>query len=427
MPRRNQPPSYRHYKPKNLAVVRIKGKDHYLGKFDSPESWRAYYRLIADHLAPAEQLHVAREDDSPRPKRISIKKLCLAYFEFAQAEYVKAGQPTGEATCIKHALRRLLKLFGDKHADTFGPMDLKMVRDEFIRDDLARTTINKNIGRIKRMYRWAVENELVPVSTFHALATVNGLKMGKTSAREPDRVSIVQDEVIQATLPFMPRPIQAMVQLQRIAGCRPGEICLLRPCDIDQSDEVWCYRPQSHKGEHHGRERRIFLGPKCQEILRPWLEREPTAYCFSPQEWDEIRRKALRKARKTPLKYGNRTGTNRKNNPKRRPGNHYTTGSYREAIERACEVAFAMPKELRKLPKEATTEEQAVLKKQAAAWRKAHCWAPNRIRHTRATEVSKTADLDAARVLLGHSDPRVTETYAERDFTKAAAFMQKNG
>ena len=41
-------PKYRHYKPKNLGVVRIDGRDHYLGKFNSDESWEKYHRLLAE-------------------------------------------------------------------------------------------------------------------------------------------------------------------------------------------------------------------------------------------------------------------------------------------------------------------------------------------------------------------------------------------
>jgi hypothetical protein len=47
----HQIPKYRHYKPKNLGVVRIGGKDHYLGRYDSPEGWEKYHRLIAEHFA----------------------------------------------------------------------------------------------------------------------------------------------------------------------------------------------------------------------------------------------------------------------------------------------------------------------------------------------------------------------------------------
>jgi integrase len=397
MPHRNRPPSYRHYKPKDLAVVRIKGKDHYLGKYDSPESWREYYRLIADHLAPAQRLNLVQDESQPKPPPLKVKKLCLLYTQFAESEYVKDGKPTGEVPCIKHSLRRLIKLFADKPAADFGPKALKMVRDEFVRDGLTRTTVNNNVARIKRMYRWAVENELVPVTTCQALATVRGLKCGRSSAPECKKVRPVGDDAIQASLPFMPPPIRAMVQLQRLTGCRPSEICHVRPCDIDQSGEVWCYKPQFHKTQHHECERRIYFGPRCQELLRPWLIRQSEAYCFSPKEWEQARRQAMHEARTTPLKYGNRPGTNRKNKPKRRPGERYTTTSYRKAIERACLTAKIDP------------------------------WKPNQIRHTRATEVSKTADLDAARDLLGHTDPRVTETYAEKDFTKAAAFMLKYG
>ena len=46
-PRTNRP-AYRHYKPKNLAVVRIEGKDHYLGRFGSDESHELYEKLIDD-------------------------------------------------------------------------------------------------------------------------------------------------------------------------------------------------------------------------------------------------------------------------------------------------------------------------------------------------------------------------------------------
>ena len=44
-------PKYRHYKPKNLGVVRIDGRDHYLGKFGTPESYEKYHRLLAERYA----------------------------------------------------------------------------------------------------------------------------------------------------------------------------------------------------------------------------------------------------------------------------------------------------------------------------------------------------------------------------------------
>jgi hypothetical protein len=42
---------------------------------------------------------------------------------------------------------------------------------------------NQRIGRIKRMFRWAVENELIPVTISQALETVRGLGQGRQGGR----------------------------------------------------------------------------------------------------------------------------------------------------------------------------------------------------------------------------------------------------
>jgi site-specific recombinase XerC len=46
-------------------------------------------------------------------------------------------------------------------------------------------------------------------------------------------------------------------------------------------------------------------------------------------------------------------------------------------------------------------------------------WAPNRVRHSFATDVRAAHGLEAAQVLLGHSRADVTQIYAERDQTLA--------
>ena len=54
-------------------------------------------------------------------------------------------------------------------------------------------------------------------------------------------------------------------------------------------------------------------------------------------------------------------------------------------------------------------------------------WHPHQLRHAKATELRKEAGLDAARVVLGHRSPQITEVYAELDVTKAAAIMERLG
>jgi integrase len=77
-----------------------------------------------------------------------------------------------------------------------------------------------------------------------------------------------------------------MAEVQRLAGCRPQEVVQLRAAELNTAAAVWEYRPRRHKGEHHAEggegERVIYLGPKCQAILRPWLDRADGGYLFSP-------------------------------------------------------------------------------------------------------------------------------------------------
>jgi hypothetical protein len=55
-------PAYRLHKPTGQAVVRLKGKDHYLGRHDLPGSHERYNRVIADWHA---------RDCAPEPVRTS--------------------------------------------------------------------------------------------------------------------------------------------------------------------------------------------------------------------------------------------------------------------------------------------------------------------------------------------------------------------
>src|SRR5262245_42080275 len=147
----------------------------------------------------------------------------------------------------------------------------------------ARGFINSCGGCIKRMFKWAVENELVPPSHYHGLQAVAGLRRGRSEARESEPIRPAPPEHVHSVLPRLTRPVQAMVQVQWHVGMRPGEVILMRPCDIDKSNaKAWVYRPESHKTEHHGIARVIFLGPQAQAILEPFLNREPGEYLFSP-------------------------------------------------------------------------------------------------------------------------------------------------
>src|SRR4051812_25912725 len=102
-------PSYRYHKARQCAVVTIAGKDHYLGRYDSPESRERYHRLVAEWLATVSPAPAAGQ---PAPAPLTVDELILRYWEFARTYYVKHGAPTSEQDTLRQALRFVRRLYG---------------------------------------------------------------------------------------------------------------------------------------------------------------------------------------------------------------------------------------------------------------------------------------------------------------------------
>jgi integrase len=383
-------PKYRLHRPSGQAVVTVGGRDVYLGKHGSRESRDEYDRVVGEWLASRPARRAARPHDR------SVGGLLRAYLAWADGYYRKDGRPTSEPGNIRAALRPLRRLYGVTPARDFGPLALKAVRRSMIEAGLCRNEVNKRAGQVTRMFRWAAENELVPASVHHGLRAVAGLRKGRSEARESEPVRPVPDADVEAIRPFLSRQVWAMVTLMRLTGMRPGEACSIRACDLDRTGPVWVYRPESHKTEHHGRDRVILIGPRAKEILVPWLGGDASAYLFSPAEAVAEMRARARARRQTPL-----TPSQRARRPKARPevapGGRYTKYSLHQAVRRACLRAGVPP------------------------------WGPGRLRHNAATMIRREFGLDAARAVLGHTTPAVTAVYAEADMEKAAEAMERLG
>ena len=235
-------PSYRCHKSSGQAVVTLNGRDVYLGKWNTAASKAEYDRLIAEFLTNGRELRSTTE--------YTVVEVINAYRKFAERYYRKNGEVTREYGCIKEALKIVRGLYGRTIANEFGPLALKAARQRMIDNGWSRGYINKSIGRVRRCFKWAVENELVRPDMHHGLMAVSGLRKGRTEAREPAPVQPVDDATVEATLPYLTSVVADMIRLQRITGCRPQDVCNLRPCDIDMSGDVWLYRPDTHKTEH---------------------------------------------------------------------------------------------------------------------------------------------------------------------------------
>jgi integrase len=395
MPQSHRTPSYRLHRPSGQAVVTLAGRDIYLGKHGTPASRAEYDRLIAEWLAHGRRF--APGGDA------TVVELMVAYLRHVDAYYVKDGRPTSEPATIRLALGPLDALYGHTPARDFGPLALKAVREAYVAAGLCRTEVNRRTRHVVRFFAWCVEHERVPASVHHALKAVPGLRKGRCAARESEPVRPVPDGMVDAIRPHLARQVWSMVELQRLTGMRPGEVCLMRTMDLDTSGRVWEYTPGRHKTEHHGRGRTVYLGPRAQEVVRPWLRTDLAAYLFSPAEAEAERHAARGSARKSRVK-PYELARRRRTRP-RAVADRYSVRGYHLVIARACDRAFPHPTLAGIAEADLTPDQQAKLK----AWRKAHRWHPNRLRHNAATRLRREFGLDVARVILGHSSPAVTE------------------
>jgi integrase len=248
---------------------------------------------------------------------LSINELILRFWPRAELHYRHAdGTPTGELSDYKYSLRPLRELYGHTPARDFGPLALKAVREamvkqpvttrvkavdpengkvrwetKVIRQGLSRKLVNQRVGRIRRLFRWAVENELVPPSVLQGLEAVRGLQKGRSAARETEPVPPVPLAHVEATLPYLRPTVADMVRLQLHTGMRPGELVRMRAIDLDTQGKVWLYTPGSdrgrdgeHKMAHSGQRRVVPLGPRAQEIVKRYLRPDLYAYLFSPRD-----------------------------------------------------------------------------------------------------------------------------------------------
>lgn len=376
MARRQKLPSYRLHKSSGLAVVTIAGKDRYLGPHNSAESRVAYDLAIAEWLA------------SGRPPASAtgptVAELVAKYLIFAAGWYQKGGLPTSQLERVRNALTPAVVMAGNLPASKFGPKLLKRMRERMIDFGWSRGYCNQLTGCIKRCWKWGTSEELVPGSSYEALRSVEGLRRGRSRARETHRVEPVPEKDIEPVLAACLPMVADMAHLQLLTGMRPGELVQIRPSDVKCTSDVWVYYPATHKTEHHGAARPIFIGPKAQAILTPYLSsRTAGDACFSPREALQRRRTELGQA----LTFSST----------RPPRTRYTTASYGRAIREACDSAGVSR------------------------------WHPHQLRHNAATRIRAEFGPDVARAMLGQRTLQAAAIYAELDMEAAAKAAAKLG
>lgn len=429
------------------ARVWIDGQAISLGRYGSPESKERYNRIIGEWLANGRRL----PDHYRQAKAVvTCAELMRDYLRHCQTEYIKRGVLTREYEHVATILKITRALYETCPVEEFTPLAYYAIRDGMISKGLTTVYVNQQMSRLVRMFRWGVETMRCPPHVWQTLQAIRSLKAGR-QGKKSRKVLPASETLLEGCKSFLSRQVRAMVDLQLLTGARPGEILGIRTCDVDTSRDVWQIDLVEHKTADRGHSRTLLLGPKAQEVIKPFLRPVITEYLFQPREALEEIREGRAGQRKTPLNQGNRRGVKNGKRPagKHRtpPGDRYDLASYRRAIWRACEHAFPPEFPLGRRPEVRDEAGKVIEKRETAAqwsarlkadpallaayraWHREHRMHPHQLRHSAATRLANEHGLEMARVILGHGNAAVTLKYAELEskLDEARKIMQSVG
>lgn len=296
-------------------------KDREQGRARFPHRPDVYFGVVGswprDQKKPPESIRIAYEREAAR----FLSGLAIA------RPVPSSGLPCGRlaeeypaslgkrpaAAMARVALKPVTLLYGDTPAGEFDAAALVACRDWHLEQHVSPTTANDYIGRIRTAFRWGAkpERKWVPVSVCVELSLVDPL-----IDEDQQPVEAVDPALVEKVLPYCTPVVAAMLGLQLLTGMRPGEVVQMRVQDIqkgvDSTDTLWLYRPRVYKSRRSAAVRaqggrRVWLGPKAQALLAPWLDKAQDAVFCS------------------------------------RRGRAYTVQGYRFAVQQACQRAGVVP------------------------------------------------------------------------------------
>lgn len=402
-----------------IYAINLHGRRVPLGP-DRLAAEEARLRLMRERLAEGVPLDPAAVLATPAARR-TVAEVLILY-----QRSLRPSMDTRYVSRVDQVLGLLIAAHGTMPADEFSALHLEAVRAGLVRGDYARSTINAMTSAAKTAWGWCVEKVLVTGDRAASVLRLRALEEDDGGGEPAPRLP-VDDATVDATLPHLPTMLRDAVELIRLTGMRPRELCRMRRRDVSTTAAeyveplpgwrvsavdvgggadagggvvVWLYAPPRHKTRRKKKVRVIAFGPAAQAFLARWLEglaAGSAAHVFSPRRSEEVRGRERREARECPVyesqeEYRRERRAKGKGKPRGRPpGESYTTTSLDRAVKRACVAAGVAP------------------------------WTLYQLRHGLGTSVAEVHGDEVAAEVLGHASPAATGRYTR---TKLARLVE---
>ena len=377
------------------ARVCLNGKMHYLGAFESPEAHARYADLVQKWLSGG---RAPLEPKLPHAGQamLTVREMFDKYRAWlvTTGKYRKNGEETTQMHLTKDALASFERHAGQMRATKLGAAILVQWRDileQQAKPLLTRSGINDKVAILLRALRWARVRGHLTRDVLLDCREIEPLKKGECGDRPEhgrQRRAVTMEEVEKVAAACTCRHVAAMLRVQAMLGCRPGEVCSMRWLDIDKTPvevdgvTLWTYRVSQTvaKTAHHGRMISYPVPPAAQRILEEFPA-PPAAYIFSPAGSMAERGRSHKTAPPFGSKWSNR--------------------AYRINVGRAIAVAC---------------------KKANVAY-----FSPHEIRHGAITRAAEMFGVLAAQALANHKTATTTARYLHTDERAAYRVAAKVG
>ena len=442
-------PKLCHRRDRNLAYITFRGKRIYLGTYGSLESSERYagslkiieknnkidpdtlQKLVMNlRLTPLDAdrdeqiLEQLRRIETPRKEKRSreskdnelsfITGGTLFSTSTAAQSFVAEGEGNlfdafiaeykGRKRKNKTDLQRrelvrdlIIKICPEATTDTFGPSDMKKMRDYLLKQTVKRhgneepltaNYINKLLGTIKTAFKWGVAEGFCEGGDYYRISLFKNVDAERTTARESSRHRNITEKEFQAVQKRVLPIYQDILTLLWDTGMRPSECCSMRWDEVkfNKQKKVWFYQPKVHKTSGKGKERIIPLTDDEKNIIDQY--KNDGDYVFTPAQARRQQSEIRRANRKTKL-----YPSHLKRNEQRQTGKqiavcgeHINPREFGKIIKRAVKAAIL----------------DGELKEE---------WTPYDLRHTAITRFIVTLGPKAAQYLAGHSHSHTTDIY----------------
>lgn len=257
-------------------------KVYSLGRWDSPEAYKAYKKLQADFYA--DTLDIA-------PDTTDLAMFFTYYWEHAEPIKSDPGRYR-----TKKVLRWATELFGEMPCSKFNFSTITLLKERIVQEGIkngwTKAYANQFLSIWKRVLTYGVLNNWLDSNLLPLIKSYPAI----TEQLKPlQSRTDISDDFVEKTLKYMSQRNADIIRLIRSACLRPTELFRLKRSDIHIKEGKWvAYIPS--KTARFGYSRIVVFTESEVEILQRWITEEDVIFNSTARYLSVVVSKAIKRA-----------------------------------------------------------------------------------------------------------------------------------